>query len=79
MANYGHTSNLVAEARALKDGVSLAVQAGYMEISIKGDNWVVVQAVKGNILVPWQIATILEDVIAWFIQGILQVNINHTF
>jgi len=31
---YEQTSNLVAEACALKDGVLLTVQVGYMEISI---------------------------------------------
>ena len=47
-ANYGQTSSLVAEARALKDGVLLAVQAGYMEIIIEGDNLVVIQALKAR-------------------------------
>jgi len=43
-ANYGLTSSLVAEARALKDGVLLAVQAGYSKISMEGDNVLVIQA-----------------------------------
>jgi len=44
---------LVVEACALKDGVSLAAQAGYMEISIVGDNLVVIQALKDNNQIPW--------------------------
>ena len=43
-ANYGLTSSLVAEARALKDGVLLAVRAGYSKISMEGDNVLVIQA-----------------------------------
>jgi len=77
-ANYGHTSILVAKAQALKDGVYLAVQASYKEISTEGDNPVVIQALKGINQVPWQIATIIKDVCIWINQG-LQVTINHTF
>jgi len=62
----------------LKDRVSLAIHAEYTEISIEGDNLVVIQALKGNIQAPWQIATILEDVRAWFLQEI-RVIINHAF
>ena len=40
------TSSLVVEARALKDGIFLAVQAGYSRISIEGDNMIVIQALK---------------------------------
>jgi len=46
-ANYGLSSCLVAKAWALKDGVLLAVQAGYMELIIEGDNLVVIQALQG--------------------------------
>jgi len=47
-ANYWQTSSLVAEARALKDGVLLVVQTGYMEVIIEGDNLVVIQALRGQ-------------------------------
>ena len=61
-ANYGHTSSLVVEARALKDGVLLAIRAGYTEIAIAGDNLIVIQALKGKGHIPWQIANIVEDI-----------------
>jgi len=77
-ANYGHSSSMVAEARALKDGVSLAVRAGYMKINIKGDNLVVIQALKSINRVPWKITSILEDIHTWITRG-LRVTINHTF
>jgi len=51
-ANYGRTSSLVAEARALKDGVILALRAGYMEIAIEGDNLIVIQTLKGEGRIP---------------------------
>jgi len=59
-ANYGLTSSLIAEARALKDGILLAVQARYSRLSI--DNLIVIQALKGECKVPWQIAHIIADV-----------------
>ena len=40
-------NSLVAEARALKDRVSLALRAGYTKINIEGKNLVVIQALKG--------------------------------
>ena len=36
-ANCGHTSILVAVARALKDGVSAAIQLGYRSLLLEGD------------------------------------------
>jgi len=63
--NYGHTSSLVAEACELKDGVFLAVRAGYTKINNEGDNLLVIQALKGINRVPWQITSILEDIHAW--------------
>ena len=77
-AHYGLTSSLVAEARALKDEVSLAIQAGYSMISIEGDNMIVIQALKGNSNGPWQISHIIEDVKVCLNQDI-RVFINHTF
>lgn len=42
--NYGSTSIIVAEARALKDGVHAAIQAGYKRLLIEGDNSTLIQA-----------------------------------
>ena len=76
--NYWHASSLVVETLALKDGVYLAIQAAHMEIAIEGDNLIVIQALKGNFHIPWQIANIIEDVHSWIQQGI-QFTITHTF
>ena len=43
----GHTSILVVEARALRDEVYLAVQVGYEEISMEGDNMIAIKALTG--------------------------------
>ena len=78
VANYGLSSSLVVEARALKDGVDLAVQVGYSIISIEGDNMIVIQALKDDCKGPWQIAHIIKDVKACLHQS-SWVFINHNF
>ena len=77
-ANYGLSSCLVTEGRALKDGFLLAVQAGYMELIIEGDNLVVIQALQGKIPVPWKIANIITDIHGCFLQG-SWITINHIY
>ena len=54
------------------------MQARYRQISIEGDNLVATRALKGINQVPWQIATIIQDVRIW-IHQVLQATINHTF
>ena len=78
VANYGHTSITVAEARALKDGASVAIQAGYRRLLIEGDNTIVIQALAGNIQVPWKIATITEDFHLWVKRDTL-FRVQHIF
>ena len=77
-ANYGLTFSLIAEARALKDSVLLAVPAGYSMINIEGDNMIVIQALKGECNVSWQIAHIIDDVKV-SLQHVIHVSINQTF
>jgi len=55
-------SILVAEATAMRDGISAALQAGFRRIEVEGDNQIVLKAVQKQIHTPWQIAPILEDV-----------------
>jgi len=41
------------EARALRDEVYLAVQVGYEEISMEGDNMIAIKALTGINQGPW--------------------------
>jgi len=68
----------VAEARALKDGVFLVIQARYRNITIEGDNLIVIQDLKGKVQIPWQIANIVEDIHSG-IQKDMQVTVTHIF
>ena len=60
----------MAEARALCDGLNLAIQAGFDHFIVECDNKVVIQATEGNIHIPWQIHYIIKDIEAWNSQGI---------
>ena len=53
---------LVAEATALRDGISTALRAGHSKIEVEGDNMIVIQAVRKQIPPPWQIHPIIEDI-----------------
>ena len=77
-ANYGKTSIIAAEARALCDGIKAAAEAGFHKLYIEGDNLTVIQAVQGKIGVPWKISTILEDVRTWILQ-MTHVQIHYIF
>jgi len=52
LANYRHTSIIVAEARALRAGVNAAIQAGFNKLCIEGDNATVIQTLTSKALVP---------------------------
>jgi len=43
---------LVTEVTALRDGLKAALDAGMMHLQIEGDNYMVIQAVKGEIHIP---------------------------
>jgi len=62
---YGTTSILVAEAKAVRDGLHFAVQAGFRNISIEGDNQIVIQAIEDKIITLWQIEHIIDDILHW--------------
>ena len=69
---------LVAEATALRDGLRTALRRGYRKIEVEGDNMIVIQAVRKQILPPWQIQTIIADI--WnLITDCEQVRISHIY
>ena len=76
--NYGQSLSLVAEARALKDGLCMAIQTGYSTKCVEGDNLIVIQASKGLQQVPWQIKNIIQD-IQMLVQQIGQVRVSHIY
>ena len=53
---------LVVEAIAMRDGIQAALAAGYRNLLVEGNNKVVIQAVQGQIHIPWQIQTLICDI-----------------
>ena len=71
-------SIIMAKARALRDGLKIAHQAGYNKVEIEGDNLIVIQAPKVIFQIPWQISYIIKDVCTWLEHDTLNV-INHIY
>ena len=61
-SNYGASSIIVAEARALRDGVHTATEAGYRWLQIESDNLIVIEPLQGKSAIPWQINYVIQDV-----------------
>ena len=76
--NYGASWILVAEGRALRDGVHATIMAGYSRLQIEGDNVIVIEALQGKATIPWQINHIIQDVCNLLIQAD-QVVIKHIY
>ena len=43
---------LMSEPTALRDGLKAAKDVGFTQIQIEGNNWIVIQAVQGEIHIP---------------------------
>ena len=69
---------LVAEVTAIRDGLKVALEAGYRHIEVEGDNQVVISAIHGRILPPWQIAPLIED-IKNLTQGYTDIYFKHIY
>jgi len=50
--NYGHTSVVMVESRALRDGLQAALERGYFRLDMEGDNSIVIGASLKEIEVP---------------------------
>jgi len=61
-SNYGNTSVVMAESRALRDGLQAALKFGYPRLDIGGENSVVIGALKKEIEVPWRIKNVIQDI-----------------
>jgi len=77
-SNYGSTSIMVAEGRALKDGIQAASAAGYNRLHIEGDNLTVIEALQGKTSIPWQLTNIIQDIHVMLSQ-VEQVVVNHIY
>jgi len=77
-AHYGESSILIAEARALRDGVKVAAELGVKHLFIEGDNATIIRALRGDISSPWTIAALIQDVLIW-LSTIISISISHVY
>ena len=54
---------LVVEATAVRDRIKAALATGSRKLLVEGDNKIVIQAIKGQIHTPWQIQTLVHDIL----------------
>jgi len=77
-SNYGITSITVANARAIRDGVFMTIQAGFCNIWVEDNNKIVIHAAQGAVRIPRHILHLIKDVQCWQDAG-FQLHFNHTF
>ena len=46
----------------MRDGIQAALATGYHHLIVEGDNNIVIQAIQGQIHIPWQIQTLIRDI-----------------
>ena len=62
----------------MRNGFKVAIQAGFTNIHIDGDNHILIQAVQRKIQDPWEIQVLVQD-ITTFLDNFNNVIINHIF
>ena len=61
-SNYGNTSVIMAESRALRDGLQAALKSRFHKLVIEGDNSIVIGAFKNEVEIPWRIKNVMQDI-----------------
>jgi len=61
-SNYGNTSVIMVESRALRDGLQAALKSGFHRLVIEGDNSIVIGAFKNEVEVLWRIKNVMQDI-----------------
>jgi len=59
---YGNALIIMAEGRALIDGVKEVIAAGYRKLDIEGDNLIIIKALQGTAMVPWHLRNVMLDI-----------------
>jgi len=68
----------VVEAIAMRNGMKPALQGGFKNIHVEGDNKILIQVINDQIEAPWQIQTLIQD-IKTYLQECNSVIITHIF
>ena len=76
--NLGAGSVLIAEATTMRNGLQEAIQARYTDIHIEGDNQILIFLVQGRIQPPWEIHTLVQDILT-YVKKCNKILISHIF
>jgi len=77
-ASFGKASIIMAEGRALRDGLQAVISGGYGNLEIEGDNMLIIQVIQDKVQVPWQVRNIIFEIKGLLAQC-LQVTIRHIY
>ena len=53
---------LIAEATAMPDRIKAAIDLSFKHMIVDGNNKLVIQPIRGEVKIPWQIQTIIDDI-----------------
>jgi len=76
--SYGRTSIIMAEGRALRDGLQAVISGGYRKLEIEGDNMLIIQVIQDRAQIPWQLRNIILE-IKGLLNQCFQVMIRHIY
>ena len=55
-------SILVAKATTMRDGIKVAIDLEFKHIVVEGAYKLVIQSIRAEVKIPWQIQTIIDDI-----------------
>ena len=60
--DIGHSSVVVAEAMALREGLRQAICIGHSHIIVEGDSNILIDSISGISPIPWRIKFLVQDI-----------------
>lgn len=74
---YGFQSIMVAETKALLNGLKRCIAEGYMRVEIEADSLALVQIIQRTVGVPWSIVHEIREV--WKLMQQIEFHIQHIY
>ena len=74
---YGHNTNMVAEARALLQGLQKCIEEGFFDVEAEIDSLILVKIVNREVEVPWRIVYEVREI--WKLVSQMQFKLSHTY
>ncbi|KAM7523700.1 hypothetical protein LguiA_013602 [Lonicera macranthoides] len=75
--SYGDVTNMVAETKALMQGLQLCINQGTLQVELEVNSLVLLQIIQNKVHTPWSIAYEIRN-IPRLLQG-MEVSASHTY